>query len=270
MKMCRLEEVACDFRGVGCDGRFLREDQENHARENSDKHLTLIASLAVETKDSLIKKLLDQDEKHKELRGKIKEQEQQLTLQQIQLTEQQSKVVQTEEDNLQQRQELQGFKKKFAGFQKCIESLEQSLYAAGLKHSFVMTDFTKEKLKDKPGDWKSPAMYTLAGGYKFCIGVDANGSGVDRGKSISVEMWAMPGKYDDLLKWPAQVKFTIEVINQCGGQNVKSQSLCRWDKPTNIKLGSLFYAIFPHIFILKHLDIHSYLTEDSLHFNISF
>ena len=133
-----------------------------------------------------------------------------------------------------------------------------------------MTDFSKEKLKDKPSDWKSPAMYTHAGGYKFCIGVDANGSGVDRGKSISVEMWAMTGKYDDLLKWPAQVNFTIEDINLCGGQNVKSQSLCRWDKPTNIKLGSLFYAMFPHIFILKHSDIHSYLTEDSLHFNISF
>ena len=90
MKICRLEEVPCEFRGVGCDGRFLREDQENHARENSDKHLTLTASLAVETKDRLIGKLLDQDERHKEedkkLRGKIKEQEQQLT-QQLQMTE---------------------------------------------------------------------------------------------------------------------------------------------------------------------------------------
>ena len=55
MKMCRLEEVACDFKSVGCDGHFLREDRENHTRENSDKHLTLTASLAVETKDSLTK-----------------------------------------------------------------------------------------------------------------------------------------------------------------------------------------------------------------------
>ena len=91
MKMCRLEEVACEFRGVGCDGRFLREDRENHAHKNSDKHLTLTASLAVETKDRLIKKLLDQDERHKEevkkLREKIKEQEEQLTEQQHQLTD---------------------------------------------------------------------------------------------------------------------------------------------------------------------------------------
>ena len=284
MKMCRLEEVSCEFRGVGCDGRFLREDQENHARENSDKHLTLTASLAVETKDNLIKKLLDQDERHKEeekkLREKIKEQEQQLTQQQLQLTEQQSKVVQTEEHNLRQRQELQGFKKKFAGFQKSIESLEQSLYAAGLKHSFVMTDFTKEKLKDKPGDWKSPAMYTHTGGYKFCIGVDANGSGVNRGKSISVNVWAMPGGHDNSLKWPAQVHLNMNIINKCGPRNVFLTTSCKWDKPINCECVSTFsrtdvistpgapIRYYEHV--IEHSDLHSYLHEDSLHFKIGY
>ena len=86
MKMCQLEEVSCEFRDVGCDGRFLREDRENYERENSDKHLILTASLAVETKDSLVKKILNQGERHKEeeqkLREKIKEQEKQLTEQQ--------------------------------------------------------------------------------------------------------------------------------------------------------------------------------------------
>ena len=58
MKMCRLEEVGCEFSGVGCefsgvgcDGQFRREDQEEHTRQNSQKHLTLTASLAVETKE---------------------------------------------------------------------------------------------------------------------------------------------------------------------------------------------------------------------------
>ena len=148
---------------------------------------------------------------------------------------------------------------------------------AGINHSFVMTDFSKEKLKDKPGDWKSPAMYTHTRGYKFCIGVDANGSGVDRGKSISVEMWAMPGEYDNLLKWPALVKFTLEIINQCSGPNITSKSSCTWDKPNNYKLVSTFSGGItyftlamcapPYVSILKHSDIHSYLTEDSLHFN---
>ena len=51
-----------------------------------------------------------------------------------------------------------------------------------------MSYFSKEKLKDKPGDWKSPAMYTHIRGYKFCIGVDANGSGYERGNSINLAL----------------------------------------------------------------------------------
>ena len=74
MKMCRLQEVGCEFSGVGCDGRFIREDQEEHTRQNSQEHLTLIASLTVETKEQLQQKLLEQDKKHK------KEEEQHLTL----------------------------------------------------------------------------------------------------------------------------------------------------------------------------------------------
>ena len=293
MKICRLEEVSCEFRSVGCDGRFLREDQENHARENSDKHLTLTASLAVETKDSLIKKLLDQDERHKEeeqkLREKIKEQEKQLTEQQEQIAQQQSKAAQTEEDNLILRQQLQDHDKKITEVQKSIQlsfkSLEQnvfqslSLYAAGIKHSFVMTDFSKEKLKDKPGDWKSPAMYTHTGGYKFCIGVDANGSGDGRRKSVNVNMWIMPGQYDNWLRWPAQVDLTIELIDQCGGLNVESQLSCKWDRPTNYKLVTTIYRDISYITLLRsavpyncftdHSDIDRFLAEDSLHFNIS-
>ena len=325
MKICRLEEVVCEFSGVGCDGCFLREDQENHARENSDKHLTLTASLAIETKDSLIKKLLNQDERHKEeeqkLREKIKEQEQQLTKQQYQLTDQQqqitqqqkliagqqlihenitekqqqqityqqqqiheqqqqiteeqSKVHQTEQDIQRLRQQLQGHEKKFAEVLKFIESLEQTLYVTGIKHSFVMTDFTKEKLKDKPGDWKSPAMYTHTRGYKFCVGVDANGSDGGRGNSINAEMWVMPGEYDNWLKWPAQVDITIELVNRCGGQNVKSRSSCKWDKPSQSEYICKFchYSNLkdfyrPHKF-MNHSDIDSFLAEDSLHFKIS-
>ena len=49
------------------------------------------------------------------------------------------------------------------------KSLEKLLYAAGLKHSFVMTNFSKERLKDKQGNWKSPPMYTHTKGYKFCV-----------------------------------------------------------------------------------------------------
>ena len=75
MKMCRLEEVECEFSGVGCEERFRREDQEEHTRQNSQKHLTLTASLAKQ----LQQKLEEQDKKHREeeltLRKKMEEHE---------------------------------------------------------------------------------------------------------------------------------------------------------------------------------------------------
>ncbi len=37
-----------------------------------------------------------------------------------------------------------------------------------IEQKFVMKIIQQ---KDKPGEWKSPAMYTHVGGYKFCIGV---------------------------------------------------------------------------------------------------
>ena len=116
MKMCRLEEVGCEFSGVGCEGQFIREDQEEHTRQNSQKHLTLTASLAVDTKEQLQQKLPEQDKKHKEeeekLRQKIEEQEKKLK----------------EEEKKQQRQEEKlGEQEKRLGEQekKLGELLEQ-------------------------------------------------------------------------------------------------------------------------------------------------
>ena len=71
MKTCRLEEVGCEFSGVGCDGRFRRETRRNTpGRTARTPHLA--ASLAVETKEQLQQKLLEQDEKHNEEREKLK------------------------------------------------------------------------------------------------------------------------------------------------------------------------------------------------------
>ena len=85
MKMCPLEEVECEFSGVGCEKRFRREDQEEHTRQNSQKHLTLTASLAKQ----LQQKLEEQENKHREekqvLKMKIEEQEKKIEEQGMEL-----------------------------------------------------------------------------------------------------------------------------------------------------------------------------------------
>ena len=392
MKMCRLEEVGCEFSGVGCDGRFRREDQEEHTRQNSQKHLTLTASLAMETKEQLQQKLLEQDKKHKEeeekLRQKIEkeekkrqrqeeklgeqekrlgeqkeklngqekkleeeekkwqqqekklgEQERKLGEQEKKQDEQKKKVVQQEkkleeeekkrqqeerklgeqekklddqnkilkeqekklidqenerkkeeqklkqkieELNTVQQQKLDEHKRLLEIVNSKLQTLEQMLKEVVVKsvqnegklsmmpriyfnRRFEMKNFSREKAKDKCSDWKSPAMYTHVCGYKFCIGVDANGSGDGRGKSIRVDLYSMAGEYDDQLKWPAYAKFTVELINQKGGENIRHSTRLRWNKPTT----KYDYVYHIHTSFLEHSKLNSFLNNDTLYFFVS-
>ena len=279
MKMCRLEEVVCEFSGVGCDGRFIREDQEEHTRQNSQKHLTLTASLAVEAKEQLQQKLLEQDKKHKEeeakLKQKIEEQERKLNSQVI---EHREEVVQKLAEQKKMLEEL--FESKLQCLdQKLLELTNKSNQnevnikkVSGMIYLFEMTNFSQEKAKDKPADWKSPAMYTHVGGYKFCIGVDANGYGDGRGNSVNVDVWFIPGDYDDQLKWSARAKFTIELINQQERENATSTSdIITWEQP----LEAYIYGSFCRIKIgdsvgfIEHSKLGDFLVNDTLHFNVS-
>ena len=311
MKMCRLEEVGCEFSSVGCDDRFIREDQEEHTRQNSQKHLTLTASLAVEAKEQLQQKLLEQDKKHREeeesLKRKAEEQENKLQSQERKLREQgkeieeqeqkliaqdntrekeEQKMKMMEEQNKVQKQKLAEQKQLLEHLNLMIQKLgdvvkevvdksiendwkfSKLLSMTGLNPRFEMKNFTREKEKDKPGDWKSPAMFTHACGYRFCIGVDANGFTDGRGRSIHVELWSMPGDFDDHLKWPASAKVTIELVNQLGGKNASYSQIWSWEKPN--KKYSCFgeCARFCGGF-LEHYNLQNFLSNDTLYFNVS-
>ena len=397
MKMCRLQEVGCEFSGVGCEGRFIREDQEEHTRQNSQKHLTLTASLAVETKEQLQQKLPEQDKKHKEeeekLKQKIEEQEKKLKDEEKKRQRQEDKLGEQEKKLGEQKKRLNGQEKKLEEEEKKrqqqerklgeqerklgeqekkqdeqkkklvqqekkleeeekkrqqqqrklgeqekrlddqnkklkeqekklidqenerkkeelklkqkieelntvqqqkldehkqlleqqLQMLEQMLKEVADKsiqnegklsmmsstiyfnRRFEMKNFSREKAKDKEDDWKSPPMYTHVCGYKFCIGVDANGCDDGRGKSIYVDLWPTPGEYDDQLKWPANAKFTVELINQTGGENVRHSKTLDWKKPT-----TKYTFVHPiHTSFLEHSKLNSFLKNDTLYFYVS-
>ena len=294
MKMCRLEEMECKLRGVGCGGRFLREDQEEHARQNSLKHLTLTASLAMETKEQLQQKLLELDQRHREqeeklkkktkkqekqleyykkkideqeekLEMKLREQEKKLGEQEKKLREQDVKSKREKEFRVELERELQELKKTFQNFEQEVST------TIFLHRRFEMRNFIAEKKKDKHSDWKSPAMYTHVGGYKFCVGVDANGCGSGRGKSIYVDLWAMPGRFDEQLKWPAKAKFTIELVNQKGGENASHTTMeLQWHRPVDqyIIESNNAYFLTPSGF-LEHTQLVHFLNCDTLSFHVS-
>ena len=307
MKMCRLEEIGCDFSGVGCDGWFRREDQEEHTKRNSQKHLTLTASLAVETKEQFKQKieqqekqieeqekklteqkqrLVEQEKKLEKQNMKLKEQEKKLLYQENKRKEEEQKLKQKiEEQNKVQKQKvdehrqlLEHMNSKFQNLeQKLKEVVEKSVQIEGkfsdmfstINRRFEMKNFSHEKAKNTPKDWKTPAMYTHVSGYKFCIGVDANGYGNECGKAIDVSLWSMPGEYDDQLKWPAKIQFTIELLNQQeGGENASHSTTYSWKKPTS--QYNLFGWFFRgEYYFMEHSKLNSFLNNDTLYFCVS-
>ena len=316
MKMCRLEEVECEFSGVGCDDQFRREDQEEHTRQNSQKHLTLTASLAVETKEQLQQKLLEQDKKHKEeeklkqrieeqekkieelakkdnehgveeqkLKQKIEEQEKKFEGQEKKLNAQ---VIEHREEVVQKLAEQKKMLEKL--FESKLQCLDQKLLELtkksnqneinfkkvsgmiSLDRTFEMTNFSAEEAKNKYSDWKSPAMYTHVCGYKFCIGVDANGYGFGRGYTVHVDVWGIPGEFDDQLKWPARAKFTIELINQQGRENATDTTdIIEWQRPVTAGILWRFYRnkSSDYYYFIMHSKLGEFLVNDTLHFNVS-
>ena len=224
MKMCPLEEVECEFSHAGCKERFKREKEEEHMKENSQKHLTMMAAASLKMKQEFHKVLEEQERKFEEKLQEQKAQTQTLLQEQgelfkekLQLQEKQfeekSKELQTEVDVL----------------KRCCDDAKRMLFK---NYKFTMENFSKEKAKDICNDWKSPPMYTHLLGYKFCIGIDANGHGTTQGDSVNVELWSMEGEYDDQLKWPVTAKFTIELINHFqGGNNMKVTQTATWKKP---------------------------------------
>ena len=52
-KICRLEEIACEFGDVGCKQRFNREKKEEHVQGNTQQHLSLATSQAIGTQQQL-------------------------------------------------------------------------------------------------------------------------------------------------------------------------------------------------------------------------
>ena len=134
-----------------------------------------------------------------------------------------------------------------------------------------MKNFSQKKAKDKPtDDWYSPAMYTHTHvcGYKFCIGVDANGCIHGCGKSMYVAVYAMPGQFDNQLKWPVRANFTIELINQQGGENASFGGTWTWNKPkANYEFLGCFYRMAGGL--MEHSKLNSFLNNDTLYFCIS-
>ena len=136
---------------------------------------------------------------------------------------------------------------------------------------FTLVNFSKHKAIDQPNKLETPPMYTQDCGYKFTIGIDANGFGSSRGKAMRVWMKSLPGEYDDQLEWPAKVSFQIELVGNNGITNWIVTDTKTWVKPS---ATSGFCQSFSHepteeyVFIY-HCSLWDYICNDALKFIIT-
>ena len=320
LKMCRLEEVACRFSGVGCEDRFPRENEEEHIHQKSQSHLSITAATLVtvnqqlqyrvqkqqEKIKDLEKKLQDQDWKIQNQDQKIQDQDQKIQDQDLKLKDQDQRLqdqsqklrdheikLQYQEHKLQDymkelQEQVETFDKRLKLMQepkKTQDCVAQTVFTNNFsrqkegndspsdwksQHKFSMEHFSKEIEKDKPGDWKSPHMYTHINGYKFSIGIDANGRRSCKGKGVHIYFIAMPGEHDYMLDWPAKAKLTLELVNQHGGDDLKEELKLSWEKPHEPSYISPFKRITIRGWyaFIEHPKLEEYMQNDALHFTI--
>ena len=288
MKICPLQEVECELKHIGCAERFLREDEEEHMREKAQTHLLMMATTSVKMSQDFQgksqeqerklqeqerksqeqerksqeqeRKSQEQERKSQEQERKLQEQERKSQEQEKKLQEQERKSQEQERKSQEQERKLQEQERKFEEMLvvqrkeseeklKTLKTEIADLERIWILRSFTMDNFSKEKAKNEYGDWKSPPMYTHVCGYKFCIGIDANGNG---GKSVYVNLWAMKGEYDDQLVWPVTARFTLELINHFeGGENIKCTLIATWEKSNKeyTHIRAFNTTVIPNYFI---------------------
>ena len=288
IKICRLQKLDCDFSSVGCNIESSREDHETHLRDDCQRHLKLTASFSLDLQRKMAEWEEQMRKENEGLRRKLEEQEElnQRLLAQVCGLNEAEKEMRRSVDRLGEQFDfnLQMLTQQFLGVMNksiMLSSVKAQELATpmGLNRSFEVRHFKSLKAKDQ--EWKSLGMYTHVFGCKFCVGVVPNGRGNSYGQAISVDIWSMPGEYDEHLNWPARAKFTLELASQCGGQSLKCTSNeMSWPRPSKamefvvslgdvvVRSGGIQTEVVSQAFVM-HSDLCQYLLNDSLHFSVS-
>ena len=136
------------------------------------------------------------------------------------ITEQQKKINR-------QQEEISELQKEIKAVQAEQKMMSYNIMAGQVGQSgqcvFNMTKYHRHK-SSKQG-WYSPPFYTHPGGYKMCVGVNANGCGAATGTHVSVFVYLMKGKNDDNLPWPFTGEITITLLNQLEDENHHTRTI---------------------------------------------
>ena len=133
-------------------------------------------------------------------------------------------------------------------------------------------------------EWYSPPFYTGVGGYKMCLGIDANGFKPNPSTHLGVALYMMRGEFDDSLQWPFVGTIKLELVDQSPVGKNYSFNIVEETSSTDEDYEDIFSRVtegersdegwgFTELISHKHLFKsrrgRQYLNNDSLTFRVT-
>ncbi len=178
---CPLQLVDCEFAHAGCSEKVQRNNLKQHMKDSVQQHLLCVFTAS----QSEIKELENRVE---EVR---REKNQQL------------------EEVRRERDERD---KQVKDKDRAIELLKDRV-AALEKHTgtlpleFTVSNYSKKMCK---GRFEGPSFYAHSRGVNFLVGTD------HWDDTFYVELYQLPGEFDDEIEWPVKCTVTVHLLNQLG------------------------------------------------------
>ena len=291
MKMCRLEEVKCVFAKAGCQANFIRENEDAHMDQNTQKHLALMPAATLkmlhEQQEVFVKTLEQKDEQIKRVEQKLQKQgqefEEQLGGQQIEFQKQLQQRDDQIQANVQEKDEqIKTLQAKNEELQQQIERISQQMLPMVNKirshtgncvppHDIPYSNYQELKAQTFPQN--SASMYTHPGGYMFRLKLWPNGTNDGAGTHLSVSVYSLKGDHDAELKFPVKFTTTIQLLNQHRDQDHHTRDI--QSEVTREMVGSRRFIgtdwmFIPHAALKWNRDKQiQYLKDDCLKFRIT-
>ena len=251
MKMCGLQKVQCDFSHTGCEAEFLRNKQNDHSEQNTQKHLALTAAtlrVSQEQQQALEQQLLEQKQVIEEKDAQIKALQDQQKMLEKKVNEQQKEFQEKHALSLQEHESSINLLRTVLGLTPYI---------------LAFPDYQQKKAKDLFTD--SPPTCTNPGGYKFKMRLWPNG--LYRRVGSHVTVYALSLK-DDKIDFPAKFTITLELLNQHRDQDHYTVDiLCEVTKMDDHVCSK--HTHIPHADLEWNADKQTqYLKNDCLNFRV--
>ena len=254
MKMCRLEEVQCVFSSAGCEAKFIRDIQDEHMDQNTQKYLALIPAAALRICHDFERKLQEQQEVFEKKLENLQEQKDQQIKQIKQNQAKQSREFEERLGELQKEfQQTLGKKDTQIMYlekqlQTSDKQQQQICREAGITpHDITFSNY--QQVKASNGYTQSPPIYTHPGGYRFVLKVIPNGHGPCAGIHVTVMVYAFKSDHDAVLKFPGKFTITLQLLNQYRDQDHHT-SVIQCGVPRE-DFGPWVYVGGDHTFILQ-------------------